>query len=93
MALTNAEKFEHMGRLIYHVIGRVPDQKAGRFLEKLFPHAKNYVVNGTNGTQAERLEAMEALRDAVFELQTGKDATIDEHFKNAHWLPDVEVEE
>ncbi len=88
MPLSNAEIFEHIGRLVEHGFDIDEDVNLKEY-RSLMRWAKDYVDNGTFGTQAERQEAMATARDKAFAKMTGLDPVANAHQK-AHWLPRAE---
>ncbi len=90
MALSNAEIFEHLGRMINH--GFDLDEPDVEWAKELIPWAKDWVTNGTFGTEAERTEAMVTIREKAFAKITGLDPVADAHTMNNHWIPNAEGE-
>lgn len=95
MAKTRSEIMEHIGEMLdhglEHLVSVRPDHRA--WPGKLARFAKDYVQNGTFGTQADRAEAILTLKRKVFKKITGLDPDTFSHYLNKHWLPDMEVDE
>ena len=93
MALTPAEIFEHLGRMVRHGYSHfLTDVRRDAFDQVtawLLIIGKDYVTNGTFGTQADRLDAMLAARQDVFALLTGQnpaDGGVGQHRFTQHFL-------
>ena len=89
MALTQDQIFEHIGRMVVHGFDNHTSIGDHQF-ERMARWAKQYVLNDTFGTQAERQEAMRTIKRKLFEKTTGMDPDVDKHFYENHWSPDVE---
>lgn len=94
MALTVAQVEQHLGRLVRTSL----TQADGPVLERVLPQftallanaGRQYVLNGTLGTQADRLEALTTIAKALYQLETGAnpdDGGRGQHGFEAHWLP------
>ena len=94
MAQTRSEIMEHIGEMLDHGLEQLlavrPDHRA--WPGKIARFAKDYVQNGTSGTQVERAEAMLMLKRKVFRKITDLDPDTFLHYLNKHWLPDMEAD-
>lgn len=96
-ALTNAQIFEHLGRMINRGFaqGLVPAFQERVVLQTFGIWGEDYVINGSSGTVADRKEAMQAVFRQVFLVQKGLDGTVGletdgtapRHYYKRHWLP------
>lgn len=94
MALTVAQLEAHLGRFLRQLLTHIDADVAARVLDPLATGLANggrqYVQNGTLGTQAERREAMETLAKALYQQTQGvnpDDGARGQHGFEQHWLP------
>lgn len=88
MALTNAQVFEHMGRMIAH--GLQSGALDLEWFETLIPVGKDYRDNGAFGTTADRREAMRETLRGAWKITKGDDPDTDsaaEHDLRTHYIP------
>lgn len=94
MPLTRSEIMEHIGEMcdygVEQLVAVSPDHRA--WPGKLARYAKEYVQNGSAGTQADRAEAMLTMKRKLFRKITGLDPDAKSHYLNNHWLPDMEAD-
>lgn len=95
MAQTRPQIMEHIGEMLDHgfeqLVAAHPDHRA--WPGKLARFAKDYVQNGTFGTQVDRAEAMLTVKRKLFRKITDLDPVMFEHYLNHHWLLDNEADE
>lgn len=95
--MDRAEIMEHLGEMLTHgfdnLVPVAPSRRA--WSGKLMRFAKDYIQNGSHGTQAERVEAMLTVRRKAFQKITGLDPDTPEgdHYMTNHWQPDMEASE
>jgi hypothetical protein len=96
MALTVAQLEAHAGRLLRqfltHAEPAVVTQVAEPLATAIANAGKNYVLNGTIGTQAERIEAVTTIVKALYTAsQPGspnpEDGARGQHGFENHWFP------
>ena len=88
MALTKAEIYEHVGRMIEH--GFEQGHYGLDEAKHLIKTGKDYRINGTFSTQADRAEAMKRTLRGLWKLLKGVDPDIDadaEHYLQKHYVP------
>lgn len=86
MALTAAQIFEHIGRMMARGIMNELQQGGDLDVKDLPRWAKNYRLLGNAGTIADRTEAMKAFQEQLFTQLTGLDPTVASHFYRKHYL-------
>lgn len=98
-ALTTAQVSEHFGRCIRFGLANdiLTEDQETRLIRGYAQIAKVWVPSGTFGTQAERLEGVQAVLREMFTAQTGLDGTAGvetdgtsgKHIYKRHWLKDT----
>lgn len=93
MALTAAQIFENIGRMLKHGANNV-HSIGEEDIKFLMRYAKSYKLNGSGGgySEADRAEAMVEAKEFLFEADTGLDPATKAHLMDSHWLPDAESE-
>ncbi len=94
MALTVVQLEAHLGRFLRQLLTHMDPEVAQRVLEPLAAGLANagrqYVLNGTLGTQADRVEAMTTMAKAIYQATQGADPNDGgrgQHGFENHWLP------
>lgn len=84
---------EHIGEMVAYGADNLTPVDPEGWLRKLVRFAKEYVANGTCGTQVERATAMLTIKRKLYTKMTGRDPDADTHDMNCHWLPIAELDE
>lgn len=88
--MNRQEIMAHIGEMLDHGFETFVGLGSAVWVQKLARFAKDYVQNGTHGTEADRTEAMLTLRRKLYGKLTGNDPDASEHHMNNHWLPEAE---
>lgn len=81
MPLTQVQREAHYGRMLVNLIQNTNTTEEISTLDSLMhiliPNGKKYVQAGTLGTEADRLEAMQFLRDRAYDVVHSADTAND----------------
>ncbi len=87
MALTVSQIREHVGAMFQFGLNNAAFlAKGGLSFDDFVLWAKDYRINGTLGTLADRTEAMKTFLRFAFQRVTGIDPSTNLHFYKFHWL-------